>query len=201
MSPPVQPTRFRQSGFSLLEIVLAVAVFGLIAAAGYAGLDQLSRSAGIQREAAAELEQLQLTMALLEQDLAQTINRPVTDANGRELAALIGDSTQFSLTRSGWSNPLALPRSELKRVMWRFDGQRWQRWLWPVLDRLPLTQPRLDQQLENVIELRCRYRDHSGGWHDQWPQDDTVSPLPAGIEIVLQRGPDNRLRRLLELPR
>jgi len=196
------PTNAR--GFSLLEVVLAVAVFALIAAAGYAGLDQLSRAASAQREAAATLEQLHMSMALLEQDVSQTIARPVLDDDGRSLDPFIGERRQLQLTRSGWANPLNQDRSSLKRVEWRYDGDTLQRWLWPVLDRGASEPPELDSELSDVREVSWRYLDSLGQWHDQWPpanqpQESVYLSLPHAVEIVLQRGTDYRVRRLLEM--
>lgn len=196
----------KQSGFSLLEVIIAVAVFALVAAAGYAGLDALSRAAAFQREAAQRLEQLQLAIALLEQDLSQTTARPVGTQNGRTLAAFTGDQNQLTFTRSGWANPLNLPRSALKRVQWRFDGSQLQRFLWPVLDQVSLTPPELDSQLGDLRDLQFRYMESGGRWLDQWPPSSGVEvdanlELPRAVEISFYREPAYRVHRIVELAR
>ncbi|MCG8465899.1 MAG: type II secretion system minor pseudopilin GspJ [Xanthomonadales bacterium] len=193
-----------QRGFSLLEVIIAVAVFGLVAAAGYAGLDQLSRAAAAQRDASARMEALQLSIALFEQDISQIIARPVTLTSGRTFDPVNGDHRQISFTRSGWANPLALPRSELKRVEWRFDGNRLQRWLWNVLDRSESEVPVLDSELENIADFRLRYLDSQGDWVEQWPPRNQAGEavslsIPQAIEISFYREPRYRVRRVVEI--
>lgn len=206
---PLSSTQFKhaqQQGFSLLEVIIAVAVFALVAAAGYAGLDALSRAAAAQREAAQRLEQLQLLVALLEQDLNQTTARSVGSVNGRNLPAFSGDQHQFTLTRSGWANPLNLPRSALKRVQWRYDGHQLQRFLWPVLDQVSLTPPEPDSRLEELRDLQFRYMESGGRWLDEWPPPSGVEveanlELPRAVEISFYREPAYRVRRVVELAR
>lgn len=178
---------------------MAVVVFALVAAAGYAGLDQLSRAASAQREAAEDLERWQMLVSLLEQDISQSTRRPVRDNNGQRESAVLGDNSALFLTRGGWANPLELPRSNLKRIEWRFNGQTLQRWLWPVLDRTASSSPGIDAELTDLQRARFRYRDSQGQWLDQWPPRGQEGLLPRAVEVNLERDTHFTVRRLIEV--
>src|SRR5690606_4493493 len=100
----------RQTGFTLLELLIAAAVFAIMATLAYGGLDALIN----QRQAAGDsLERLgavQRGMNLLLRDTAQIVNRPIRGPyRGDPLPALRGgDGFEYALafTRGGWRNPL-----------------------------------------------------------------------------------------------
>ena len=60
----------------------------------------------------------QSNLALLSRDLRQVVNRPVVDEFGQVVPALMGGEMArepLSLTRAGWHNSSAAPRSTLQR--------------------------------------------------------------------------------------
>jgi len=108
----------KSRGFTLLEILVAIAIFSIMAVFSYQTLQQvLSTNQHLQKQAD-DLAQLQFLFGRFLEDVAQLVNRPIRDEFGATEPALIGSSQILKLTRSGWENPLESKRSNLQRVEW-----------------------------------------------------------------------------------
>jgi general secretion pathway protein J len=195
-----RPRGRRFAGFSLVELLVAVAIFALAAGLAYGGLDGLVRARGQLQEQSARLQSLQFAVGLIERDLRAAVNRPVREAYGSTtLPALQADGARIELSRIGHANALAQPRAEIERVAYQLDGRTLQRLRYPVLDRTPGTTPEIQPLLEDVERLEFRLLDHQRREHGRWPAGD-AEPLPRAVELRLVVSGLGELRRLLELP-
>jgi general secretion pathway protein J len=187
-------------GYTLVEVLVALIVFSLLAASAYTALDALSRSASVHRERSQAFADLQLAVARLTGDLRQVVSRPVAAAAGRTEPALLGEPRRLAATRAGWSNPSGLPRSSLQRFAWRLRGSELQRIYWPVTDRVEATQAVTETVLADVTALSLRYRSPGGGWMQEWPAaEGAAASLPEAIEIVFDSRRFGRIRRVVSL--
>ncbi len=200
-------TRPRGGGFTLLELLVAVAIFAIVAAAAYGGLSVVLSSDAKLDEHSHALSKLQLSLQLIQRDLLQASPRSARDQYGdTELAFVSGPAPErlFSLTRAGWPNPAGLPRSDLARVAYSLDGDQLLRLSWPQLDRAPGTKPTSTVILDGVDTVDLRYMDTEGTWHDQWPplgaSPDTARRPPKAVELVIEHSRWGRVRRLFGLP-
>lgn len=186
-------------GFTLVEVLIAVLVFGVLAASAYVALDGLSRAALSHRTHSAELAGLQLAVARLDADLRQLTTRSIRIDGGRA-PALLGERDRLVGTRAGWANHGGAERSHLQRFGWQFDNGELTRLHWPVTDPAPGAMPLLDAVLDELDEWQFRYRDASGGWHERWPLDAAqVEVLPTAIEVNFVSRQFGAVRRLLVL--
>lgn len=194
-------------GFTLLELLIAIAIFALLGLGTYRMLDSVLQTDKVTRAHELQLRELVRGMAAFERDLLQVLPRAVRDPFGDPRAALLGeaaDSPVLELTRNGWRNPLGQPRSSLQRVRWQLSGEQWQRHYWAVLDQAQDSQPQVQQALDGVTQLQLRYLDEQGTWHDAWPPQqenpaEALILLPQAVELVLQHRRYGELRRLLRL--
>jgi len=181
----------RQQAFSLVELLVALAVFATMAALAYGGLDSIARTRaelGRQQDA---FRDLMRGVGLIERDLRQAVARPVRGNYGEPLPALMGNSGHIEFTRTGFANPQAEPRSNLERVLYEFDDDALKRGVYPALDRAPATAPKLATLRGNVDTFRLRYLDASNRWGDTWPpqrEADSAAPdlltrLPRAVEF------------------
>lgn len=128
-----------RGGFTLVEVLVSLAIFALLAAAGAVVLGQTIDTRFAVKTNVDRVAALQRTRALLRADLAQATGRRTRAPTGRSLPrALMGPQVPgdpiLVLARSGWTNPDAAPRSSLQRVEYRVVEGRLERRVSPYLD-------------------------------------------------------------------
>lgn len=190
-----------QQGMTLIELLVALAMFALLALAGQR---LLSTAVDVRRQGQAhaqQLQQLARAMALLESDLEQAIVRPLQLADGSAEPALLSqaDGNGLQFTRAGWDNPLQQPRSNLQRVRWWADADGLQRGVWMVLDRAEQDVLYPQRMLDGASQVQWRYLDARGNWLPAWPAG-SQAPLPRAVEVQFSHPRHGVLRRVLRLP-
>jgi general secretion pathway protein J len=200
--------RFTDRGFTLIEILVALAIFSLMATMLFGGFIAISQQVDWSGRRADRLQQIQSSMLFLSRDFSQLQPRPVRSELGdfREpaLAADARSNYLVELTRGGWSNPASIPRSTLQRVAYRLEENTLVRLDWPVLDRLAGSEPRRKEILDDVELVEIRYLDESLEWHENWPplgSENRVSAWlrPVAVEVSIELGDFGRITRLLEI--
>jgi general secretion pathway protein J len=194
-------TKSRSRGFTLLEMLVAVAIFALASALAYGGLEALMRSRAQLDASQQRLAKLQFAIGLIERDVRSLAARGVRDGYGVPRSALEGTRERIELTRGGYANALALPRAELERVAYRLLDGKLRRERYAVLDRLPGSVPVVDELLDEVQRLEFRYLAIDGRDAAQWPPPRAGSDAPPRAVIVeLVLADIGEIRRVLELP-
>lgn len=199
-------------GFTLLELLVALAVFAIMATAAYSGLSNVLFTRAAVEQQARRLAAVQLAVFRLEQDIQQATPRGVRDEYGDPQSALRGGDLlddALILTRAGWDNPLGQSRATLQRIAYRLrEGRLW-RLHWDVLDRGGLIAPRETLLLDQVREFRARFLDRNDEWRSDWPppadpavDDRPPNPnrLPRAVEITLTLEDWGAITRLFPLP-
>ena len=189
--------RSAEHGFTLVEVLVALLIFGMLAAAGVA---ILSFSIRAQAQVGAKLDDvsaLNRTLSLLSADLAQAVNRPTRDERGTRLPAFSGEAggsadPALRLVRGGWSNPDGLARPGLQKVAYRVANGALERVAYPMLDGSPPLPPAA--LLTGVADARLRYR-YRGAWSDRWDGANGVA-LPDAVELSVTRTDRRRYHQL-----
>lgn len=194
-------------GFTLLELLVAIAILALVAVGSYELLFSTiaTRDQTMARERG--LRDLQRAEMLLQRDLVQAVRRPVRDEFGDVQPAFsIPRANVMEFSRLGWRNPLQEPRSELVRVRWQVVDGRLLREHWAVLDRARDAQPVQTVMLEKVSDFRIQVRDN-GSWAAAWPalgadgqRKARTAPLPEAVEVTFTQAPWGEVRRVFILP-
>ena len=134
----------KQQGFTLLEIVIALAIFSVMSIMAYAGLAAMldARASSVPR--AQQLAQLQTTLYLLNEDLSQVIKRPIRDQLGStEPAFSIGRGNEilvFTRTVPSWLANSS--ETNLLRVSYSLEKEALYRRVWTIPDRTQQTEYR-----------------------------------------------------------
>ncbi len=200
-------TRRLQSGFTLLEVLVAMAIFSIVAYMAYGGLDAVLRQQQALEASANRLRAVQFAVRQLSTDFGQIHPRSVREELGEGWKpALVADGRDLDsaeLTRAGWSNPLGRHRSTLQRVAYRVEDGVLIRSYWPVLDRLLEQEGFESELLDGVESFELRFLDARGEWVDQWPASDLADDtplLPRAVEIVLLLDDWGEISRIMEIP-
>ena len=193
---------FGSGGFSLVELLVALAVFATMAAIAWGALNSIvgTRSALAREED--DLRSLMATVGSLQRDLRQAVARPVRGNFGELVADFVGGSDRFEFTRLGFASPQSELRSNLERVAYALDGSRIVRATYPVLDRAPGTQARARALRDRISTLRLRYLDAGQHWIGTWPAPTasaTDARLPRAVEIRLDTADYGEITCIVEL--
>lgn len=187
----------REQGFTLVEVLVALLIFGMLAGGGVAILSFSVRAQGVTAAKLDDLSALNQTLSILSADLAQAVDRPTRDERGVRLPAFTGEAggtadTALRLVRGGWSNPDGLPRPSLQKVTYRVTNGALERIAYPMLDGAPPLPPAA--LLTGVADARLRYR-YRGAWSDRWDGREGA-PLPEALELRVTRTDRREYRQL-----
>lgn len=190
----------KQRGFTLLEVLIAMALFSLLGLACYQLLERVMHSERRIDQHEQQLRNLQRALAIFERDLTQAIAYPLSDDPSRR-QALIGRSDNLRLVRGGWSNPLEQARSDVLQVNHRWSQGQWLRDYHPLTGQAPLPGEVRQQRLLDGVHLKhLRYIDANGTAHSAWPALSLPLSLPQAIEIELDAPGYPDIRRVILLP-
>lgn len=190
--------RQRQSegGFTLIEMLIALVIFGMITAAGVTLLTLTVRTQESADRQLDSLGGLRRTGALLNADLAQAAPRVHRNGDGQPVAAFAGgnggEALLMAFVRRGWEDDSVF-RPSLQRVEYRLRDGRLERWRYDAVDgegravAMPL--------LDGVRRVQLRYRDRDGSWRDRWDPTD-VARLPVAVELVSDSAGHGQVRQL-----
>ena len=189
-------------GFTLLEMVVAIGIFSVIAAISYASIDRFLDIRTTIKLRHDQLRLLQRTMGLMEMDMRFMLNRPVRDGFGDDEASLISFGNlaldEGELVRLTTSQPdPELPVARLRRISWRLLDGDLQRVSWSVLDRDQDSQEYVVTLLREVEAATLSYylygEDESLQIETEWVD---TNGLPVGVEFVLTLQNGRQYRRL-----
>jgi general secretion pathway protein J len=199
-------------GFTLIELVVALAITAIMFTIGYVELDQAMRSRREVQEQSARLIAIQQAVRTIEQDFELLEPRPVRNLIGdgylpalttTPAAGTIGlDSSSsstaptpvVSFTRAGWTNPVGVQRSELQRVTYALQNGALVREYYPVLDATPQDPVVSHTLIDHVTGFSLRFMDAGHNWQTQWPAtaipgtsaEILLRSRPVAVEVTLQ---------------
>jgi general secretion pathway protein J len=196
-----------RSGFTLLELLVAMAIFATIAVISYSGLSSMLNASKSIEIDAIRLKEIQTAVLFMQRDLLSSVNRPIREEYGSTIEALRSSDQGdilLEFSHGGRRNPAGFLRSSLQRVGYGIDDEdNLVRYIWPVLDRSQDTKAAKVELLSKVENLKFRFLDASNSWAESWPPITTTKklvPLPRAVEISFDLIDWGRIKRLIVLP-
>nr|WP_183954237.1 type II secretion system minor pseudopilin GspJ [Sphingobium fontiphilum] len=181
--------RSAEHGFTLIELLVALTIFAMLAGAGVmllgngvsaqaqikARLDDL---ASIQRTAGAMGADLMLAAPRISRTEAGTLAPAFWAHDGGE------ELPRMQFVRDGWDNLADAPRPSLQKVEYWVRQGRLERRTYAQVDGAAGGDPAT--LLDRVDEVTLRFRDARGDWRDEWtPTQPDL--LPRAVEMVVTR--------------
>ncbi len=203
-------SRHRQHAFTLIELLIALAIFAIMAVMSYRTLDTLFQTRSQLNTEAAKLRDVALLFARLDDDFASLLDRRARTVDNLlddslRLTALLPGANDATLvfTRSGFagsSGESAAPQ----RIGYRLREGKLELLIWPSLDAAPRTAPQAHVALSDIRDARWRALDRAGNWQNVWrttPVGDSIRPgaYPLALELVLTLASGEEYRRVFAL--
>lgn len=215
----------KQRGFTLIEVLIAMAITAIVAIISYSGLDSAMKLADSAEAETDRIQKMNRVFDIIGKDFRQIISRPVRSPSGEETegALVLNESAEpvLKFSRIGWTNPQPsrFQRSQLQRVSYHFDGDKLIRYSWQMMDRYEDSTAQEIVLLHEVKSFQVRVMSEDatinqsgqaiagdeGKWIDVWPINNPLSPdatltsLPIAVEITLEIEGWGKIRRIFEL--
>jgi general secretion pathway protein J len=202
------------SGFTLVEVLLVIAISAVILLAAYQAMSAASEGAQRTRQALQEINRLDRTWQIIAMDLRQALP-PEAGPRGLRFEFAAGslrtsgtdaDQMLMIFSRRGWINPLERLRSDMQRVSYDIrDGVLWRSYL-PELNLGPddvdfAYQAQRQKLLEGVVDVQFRFlsvellrsrgrsmldgRGYSQDWEPVWPGPDQNPASPLPLAVEI----------------
>lgn len=208
MNPGRAPRRDR--GFTLLEIIVVVLVFSVMAAMAYGGLNSVLKTRRAIEDSMQRTAAFQRAFQRLRGDFQNLRDRPARDTYGDAQPSLsMNRDNEVELIHGGWRSPVQTGRSSLERVRYRLKDHDLLRATWRVLDLPQEAEPTESVLLHDVQEMRWRFLDSGRRWQTEWPQDNlqggaqasrAAAPPPLAVELTLVSKDWGEIRLLFRTP-
>ena len=188
------------SGFTLLELLVALSIFSILSVMAYGGLQTVITTKQSSQQAAERIAEIQLVMMRVSNDLRQAVTRKVRDEHGDFVQAMQSNDQTMAWTRLGYRNPAQLKRSNVQRVAYKLEQQKLIRVTWPVLDLAQDTEAMESEVLSKLESIEWRFLNNEKEWLSSWPEDGEKAelfPLPKAVELTIELQDWGKIRRLI----
>jgi general secretion pathway protein J len=189
----------RTSGFTLLELLVAITVLSLVSLIAWRGLDSLVHTRERLQPEAEEVRELLVAFGQIERDLAQVVSASFVPLPIAPVAVHAGTPARFELVR--FAPVIEGSASAVQLVIYEMrDGRLLRLSSVPTtrLDASPSTSLVETPLLADVQALRLRVWQTGRGWA---PPEAATSPdpraVPAGIELIVELADGRQYRRVL----
>ena len=179
------PIKSGTTGFTLVEMMVALLIFSMLSVAGVILLRGAVDSNKVTAENLGEMAAMQRFVSLMEADLSQAITRTHRNQNGDRLAAFAGKGNEqpdtfLSFISGGQSNINDAPRPNINRVEYRWQDGVIARLHYRMTDGGSISEPA--ELLTEISALKVRYRDKRGVWLEDW-RTERLTDLPRAVEL------------------
>lgn len=197
----------RALGYTLIEIMIALSVFAIIATISASVMSHVFDIRTRVAVQANQLNELQLAVTLMDHDITQFVPRTVRTVDMHIFSSFVGTHQYMEFTQGGLVNPKGVERrSTLKRVAFLCEGKSLIRRSWNVLDTLNRHQFEDKVLLPHVESCAFDYVTLSHQLLSEWrgyrrvEQNQKFETIPSAIQITIKPTGWGEMRFLFVLP-
>ncbi|MCF1427447.1 MAG: type II secretion system minor pseudopilin GspJ [Shewanella sp.] len=182
----------RNQGFTLLEMLIAIAIFAMLGLTANAVLQTVLRNDEVTQTFADKLKGMQQGFGAINRDLGQMVARSSRLMDGGRSSTIfiagpnvLGSQSQgLSFYRLGWLNPEGiLPRGSIQAVAYVQVEDRLERWYFPYPDPELGAEPEKNVLMDKVLDVKYAFF-----INDSWQEtaDGSVMPKAIAIQVELE---------------
>lgn len=194
----------RNNGFTLLEVLIAIAIFSMISISSFTIFNTVLKSDESSKIRTERVNELQRGFLLIERDLLQIAQRSIR-FNGEQPQEnfLYTDGNSYSesestlaFVRHGWTNPgLLLPRSNMQSVAYQLNEETLERLHFNFVDAVQGQEPKVRKLITEVEQLNFEFF-----YKKKWQKKIVDKSLPQAIAIELVTKDYGVIRREFLVP-
>lgn len=180
---------YNNEGFTLLEVLIAIAIFSLISLSSFTIFDTVLSADETAKQHSERHNELQRAFIILERDITQIARRSVR-LNGEAPLdkflqtsgnAFVSEEQALAFVRHGWTNPgLLLPRSDMQAVAYRLVDETLERLHFNFVDAVVGEEPKIRPLITDISALTFEYYDGKK-WQKTW--SEISLPLAIAIDV------------------
>jgi general secretion pathway protein J len=196
----------RQTGFTLLEILVALAVFAILATITSTAMYHAFTTRTRVTTQADHMNELQLAISLIQQDTLQIVDRSVRGNNLHQFPPFTGLSHYVEFTRGGFVNPENQSQnSSLKRIAFRCQDDKLIRRSRDMIDSPNRSHYQDKVLLTHLKKCHLSYLAHNRQQLTEWQayalkQNQNNESLPAAIQLNITMGNQGNSSLLFIIP-
>lgn len=186
-----------QSGFTLIEVMVALFIFALLASAALALLTVSVDSENIAREKSDQQAMLRRFSTILRQDLAHTLPRPSRDERDNFKSAFYAENdVVMGFVRGGIQRLDDAGGYDVRRIEYRYTQGALKRFVYDQIDGSVAGRETI--LFDDIENLTMRYRLESGLWQNEW-RNQRLIDQPIAVEMAIERSGKAPLRLVMAL--
>jgi general secretion pathway protein J len=180
-------------GFTLIEVLLALAIFGIISVLAYRATAALTDGEARLSAEAQRWRNLEALFTRFEADIRQAVPRDSragarTEPAWLALQADAAGNAALVFSRAG-AEFADEPGIAGQRIGYRLRGHAVEIAYWPQLDNAADRQPAVYTLVDGVTAFRIAYLSRAGAWRDSWPlQGEAALPRAVRVDLKLDNG-------------
>jgi general secretion pathway protein J len=195
-----------QKGFTLIEILIALTVFAILASITSSTLYYAFNTRARVNEQSERLSTLQLAISLLQQDISQVVERAIRGDEMRLFPIFVGRPDYMEFTRDGDVNPGSIEkRSTLKRIAYVCQEGELLRRTWDSLDPANRNKHADKLLIDNLTACHFGYLNQNVQVFPEWRadavnQNQNKESLPKAVQVNLTLRNQGEINLLFTIP-
>ena len=184
----------RVSGFTLIELMVAIFIFAIISTISYRIISSLVTTNQVITNAQNKWGNIAKAINKISISWQKAIPLAVRDENGVLMPAVLGKNklagnfdSQIEFTISGFIGDPEYGLTPPKRIGFRYLNGSLYMISWPYLNRVPANQPQVDLLLNDIDTFSVGFLYPDKQWRDTWPMDTgNFTNIPSGFRIYIK---------------